>query len=160
MKTTLKSPDLAKRIQQLCKTDNYTNFFHLGAVYLFLAAGIGAACWFFQYQARSWIAFGWNIPVALAAILWVGAAQHRLGGLAHDALHHLLFKNRLLNEIVSDWFCMFPIYSVTYFFRLEHLGHHLRTNDPEHDPDILLLKEGGYYYSGPMEKKQVRRAAL
>jgi hypothetical protein len=40
----------------------------------------------------------------------MGTAQHRLGGLAHDALHHLMFKNRYLNELISDWFCMFPIY--------------------------------------------------
>jgi fatty acid desaturase len=152
---SLKDPQLNKKIQQLRQTDNYTNFFHLAGVYLFIALVIGATLGFYHYQSLLGFSFWWNIPVTFLAIMLVGVGQHRLGGLAHDALHHLMFKNRYLNELVSDWFCMFPIFSITHFFRLEHLGHHQNVNDPKKDPDVSLLKETGYWLEGPTSKKQL-----
>ena len=156
MKSTLKNRQLNEEIHRLSRTDNYTNFFHLAGIYLFLALGFGGALGFYHYRYLQGFSIWWNIPVTLLAIVWMGVAQHRLGGLAHDALHHLMFKNRYLNEWISDCFCMFPIFSITYFFRLEHLGHHQSVNDPETDPDMALLQESGYWLEGPVPKKQLR----
>src|SRR4029453_3157396 len=154
MESSLRSQALKEKIQGLSRTDNYTNFFHLAGIYLFIALGFAGALGFYHYQPFLGLSFWWNVPVTLLALVWMGVAQHRLGGLAHDALHHLLFKNRYLNELVSDWFCMFPIFILTYFFRLEHLGHHQRVNDPEGDPDVSLLKESGYWLEQPLTKGQ------
>src|SRR4030095_3666420 len=154
MSTSLKSASLNQKVHQLSRLDNFTNFFHLLGVYLFIALGFAGAFGFYHYQSTHGLSFGWNVPVTLVATVWMGVAQHRLGGLAHDALHHLMFKNRYLNELVSDWFCMFPIFSLTYFFRLEHLGHHQRVNEPEGDPDVSLLKESGYWLEQPLTKGQ------
>lgn len=150
-----RDPELQAKIARLKKTDNYTNFLPLLGIYFFLAVGIGGALWFYHLREVMGFSFWWNVPVTLLAIFWVGVGQHRLGGLAHDALHHQLFKNRYLNEIISDVFCMLPILSFTYFFRLEHLGHHQKTNDRNQDPDVALLKEAGFWIEGPLEKNEI-----
>jgi len=155
MESSLKSQALKEEIQELSRTDNHTNFLHLAGVYLFIALGFAIAFGFYHYQSTNGLSFWWNIPVTVLVMVWMGVAQHRLGGLAHDGLHHLMFKNRYLNELVSDLFCMFPIYSVTYFFRLEHLGHHQCVNDAKKDPDVALLKESGFWLEGPIHKKQL-----
>src|SRR4030095_5477954 len=155
MESSLRSQALKEKIQGLSRTDHYTNFFHLAGIYLFIALGFAGALGFYHYQPFLGLSFWWNVPVTLLALVWMGLSQHRLGGLAHDALHHLLFKNRYLNELVSDLFCMFPIYSFTYLFRLQHLGHHQCVNDPKKDPDVSLLKESGFWLESPIDSKQL-----
>lgn len=69
----------------------------------------------------------------------VAVFQHRLSGLAHEASHGTLFRNRLANELVSDVFLMFPLVAMTQKYREAHLGHHQFVNDPERDPDLIRL---------------------
>src|SRR4051812_12248763 len=107
--TDLNDPELLRRVNVLRRTDNWTNWLYLLREYLFLAVAIGltvAWCEFLWFE-------GWSlflaIPVVLVCIFCVGAGQHRLATLTHEAAHYMLFKNRRLNEFVSEWFCMFPI---------------------------------------------------
>jgi fatty acid desaturase len=65
--------------------------------------------------------------------------QHRFAGLAHEGAHYLLMRNRLANELISDLFCMFPLFSTTAQYRVIHFGHHEYTNDWERDPELLNL---------------------
>jgi fatty acid desaturase len=69
----------------------------------------------------------------------IGGIQHRLAGLGHESAHYTLLKNKLLNDLVGDLFCMFPILATVHFYRLFHLAHHQYTNDPERDPDLVTL---------------------
>ena len=148
------------KLQDLRKTDNVTNFYYIARTYLFLAAVIGGAVAFDLWrQAEGW---PWpaSAPVFFAAAVLVGAGQHHLSGLAHEGTHHILFRNRALNELASDVFCMFPLLSSTYRFRLQHLAHHQFVNDPVRDPDMAQLRESGHELAFPMEKAAARRALL
>src|SRR5438552_656054 len=106
---SLADPALKALLQDLRRTDNVTNWLHLAGVYLYLAAVIGPAVWFFENRETLEVSWWWNVPVALAAIVLVGAGQHRLSGLAHEGSHHILFRHRYLNDLVADLFTMFPL---------------------------------------------------
>jgi fatty acid desaturase len=149
---TLKDPALKDRLQELRQTDNYTNVYYLVRTYLYLGLVIGGAVWFYYFRSATEISFWWNVPVTLLAIALVGAGQHQLTGLAHEASHHILFKNRLANDLVSDWLCMFPLFSSTHHYRLQHLAHHQFVNDPDRDPDVSQLQSSGHWLDFPLSK--------
>src|SRR5436190_731931 len=150
---TLQDPQLKQILHQLRKTDNLTNWYYLLRTYVYLVLVIGGAVWFFEYQAREGLSFWWNVPVALVAIILVGAGQHQLSGLSHEGSHHILFRNRWLNDLAGDWLTMFPMFSTLYHYRLQHHAHHQFVNDPERDPDVSQLQTSGHWLSFPVEKK-------
>lgn len=138
------------QVNKLRHTDNVTNWYYLAREYLFLSLVIGATIMLLESM---WVDEGsafWAVPLVVAAILCVGAGQHRLASLGHEAAHYLLFRDRLLNELASEWFCMFPIFATTHYYRLQHFGHHKHTNDSERDPDLIQLRLSGHAYPFPM----------
>jgi fatty acid desaturase len=155
---TLKSPRLKVELQRLRQTDNYRNFYYLLRTYALIAAVIGGAIWFYHFQRSAGLSFWWNVPVTLLAITAIGALQHQLAGLAHEGAHHTLFRNRYLNELASDWLCMFPLLTTTHHYRLQHLAHHQFVNDPERDPDLSQLQSSGHWLKFPLSKAQFCRA--
>jgi len=120
----IRSPEILRQVNVLRRPDNVTNWFYLAREYLFLASVIGLTIAFYHYRATWDIAAAWNIPVTLAAIVLIGAGQHRLTTLGHEASHYMLFRHRLLNELTSDLLCMFPVWSTTHHYRIQHLAHH------------------------------------
>src|SRR5262245_55262263 len=152
---SLRDPKLKERLQSLRRTDNYTNLHYLVRTYLFLALVIAGTLW--CYVNLSW---WWSALITLPAIVLIGAGQHQLTGLAHEASHHILFKNRLLNDLASDWLCMFPLYSSTQHYRLQHIAHHQFVNDPERDPDISQLRTSGHWLSFPLAAGVFARTLL
>lgn len=136
---TLNSRELNALIHPLRYLNNYVNAFYLAADYLTLIAVVAGTITFCEMRGSWGLSWVWDIPVVALAILLVGAVQHRFAGLGHEGAHWILFKNRLVNELVSDWFCMFPIFSTTAQYRLMHLGHHEYTNDWERDPELLNM---------------------
>ena len=151
---SLKDADLKQQLQQLRRTDNFTNAYYLLRTYLFLILVIGAAIWFDLYRQEQGWSIGWSAPVFLLAIVLVGAGQHQLSGLAHEGAHHILFANRIWNELISDWFCLFPLFSSTHHYRLQHLAHHQFVNDPDRDPDVSQLQTSGHWLAFPLSKRQ------
>ncbi len=150
----LNSPEFLRQVKELRKTNNYTGWFYLAREYFFLILVLGAAIAFFYWlegAGHSWL---WAIPVALVAIVLVGAGQHRLVTLTHEASHYMLFRNRLLNELVSEWFCMYPVLGTTHKYRVQHLGHHQFPNDPERDTDFVQLTASGHKMRFPMSRGQ------
>jgi len=154
---SLQHPDVKEALQRLRHTDNLTNWLYLLRSYLFLALVIGGAVWFDQWRQANALLWLWSVPVFALAIVLVGAGQHQLSGLAHEGVHHILFKNRLLNEFVSDWFCLFPLFSSTHHYRLQHLAHHQFVNDPDRDPDVSQLQTSGHWLSFPVTRAQFLR---
>jgi fatty acid desaturase len=137
-------------IKQLKSRDNITNWVHFALVYAVIAATIGGAIW----GSGALAAHGYGLaPIILLNILAavvIGASQHQLGGAVHEGTHFILFRNRMLNELASDWLAAFPIYTSTYQFRVHHLAHHQFVNDPERDPDIAQLKESDHWLDFPI----------
>ena len=132
---TFEDPALHREIMQLRRVDNFTNLICLSIEYLTLAIVIGSAVVFAEYRASWSVAWAWNLPVFGAAIILIGGIQHRLAGLGHESSHYSFMKNRFLNDLIPDLFCMFPLMTTIHFYRLFHMGHHQFTNDPDRDPD-------------------------
>ena len=151
---TLNDPELIRQVAALRLPNNLTNWYYLAREYFVLAVIIGgtiALCQGLVAVGWSWM---WALPVIFIAILCIGACQHRLATLGHEAAHYSLFRHRLLGELVSDWFCMYPIYSSTHSFRIQHLGHHQHSNDPKLDPDWAQLRLSGHRFQFPMSVGQ------
>ncbi len=151
---SLSDPEFKKRLQALRQTDNYRNWFYLARTYGLLLLVIGGAIWFYQFTRASGLSLAWNVPVFAVAIILVGALQHHLANLAHEAVHHTLFKNRYLNDLASEWLCSFPMFSSTFHYGLHHLAHHQFVNDPVRDPDISQLQKSGHRLSFPILKQE------
>jgi fatty acid desaturase len=150
---SFKDADFKEKLQDLRRTDNYTNLLYLVRAYLYFAVVIGGAVWFDLYRAAMGWSYWWDVPVGLLAIILVGAGQHQLTGLAHEAVHHILFRNRWFNDLASDLLCMFPVYGSTHLYRLQHLAHHQFVNDPVRDPDVSQLKTSGHWLNFPIGKR-------
>ncbi len=155
-----RDPDVKRELRQHLKTDNFTNFRHIGFAYFIALLTTGGAIAFFEFRADWGLSLWWGIPVFLIVLVLNGGTQHQFAGAGHEAVHHTLFKNRKLNELASDFLCMFPIMTSTYQFRLYHLAHHQFVNDPERDPDFSLLSESGHMLEFPTEKKNFIKMML
>ncbi|MEM7097515.1 MAG: fatty acid desaturase family protein [Pseudomonadota bacterium] len=81
----------------------------------------------------------WTNPLTiLLGVFIIGARQLGLGVLSHDGAHFTLYKNRKLNDWVSEWILSRPFTSGTiYGYRKYHLMHHANTQQ-EDDPDLHL----------------------
>jgi fatty acid desaturase len=157
---SLKDPDLKEKLQHLRLTDNLTNWYYLTRTYLYFLVVIGGAVWFHLFREAAGWSVGWDVPVFFLALVLVGAGQHQLTGLAHEAVHHILFRNRYLNDLASDLLCMFPVFSSTHHYRLQHLAHHQFVNDPLRDPDVSQLETSGHWLNFPLGKKEFLRTLL
>lgn len=145
---------LQRRVNSLRCTDNITNWFYLGREYLCGGLVVAAAIVFFQTRSAWGLPWLWNIPVELLALTMMGIVQHRLVTLGHEGSHYLLFRNKLLNELASDFCCMMPMWSNTHLYRLQHLAHHQYPNDPERDPDLRQIEASGYKIRFPMPARE------
>jgi fatty acid desaturase len=157
---SLSDPSLKAALQDLRRTDNFTNWLYLAAAYLYLALVIGGAVWFFESREAFGLSWWWNVPVAIVAVVLVGAGQHQLSGLAHEGSHHILFRNRYLNDLAADLLTMFPLFSSIYHYRLQHLAHHQFVNDPDRDPDVSQMQTSGHWLNFPVPRQAAIMALL
>jgi fatty acid desaturase len=147
---SINDPEIIRQVNALRRIDNVTNWYYIAREYLFAACVIGSAIALFESCFTSAWALLWAVPLVLLVNLCIGATQHRLATFTHEAAHYMLFRNRLLNEFVSDWFCMFPILGKTHSYRVQHIGHHQYPNDPDLDPDWAQLRISGHRFRFPM----------
>ncbi len=151
---TFEDPALQTKIKRLRQVDNHTNFVFLAVEYLSLLVVIGGAVVFAESRQSWGLTWSWNIPVFAIAIILIGAIQHRLAGLGHESSHYSFMRNRYLNDLIPDLFCMFPLMTTIHFYRLFHFGHHQFTNDPDHDPDLQNLGHGKRASEFPMSRRR------
>src|SRR5437899_1677927 len=83
----LNTPAMQRRINTLRVLDNVTNWLYLAREYAFLALVLATAISFYEFRSDWGLAWAWNIPVTVLAITLVGACQHRISTLAHEASH-------------------------------------------------------------------------
>lgn len=62
--------------------------------------------------------------VYLAAVIWIGARQHALTVLGHDAAHYRLLPGRRWNDWVANLFTQWPMFLTVEGFRHYHGEHH------------------------------------
>jgi fatty acid desaturase len=86
------------------------------------------------------LAFWFNLPLTIAAIVVIGTRQHALFVIAHDAAHYLLFENRKANDLVGRACATVQGLSMCTY-RVIHRLHHNNLYG-ELDPDTAL--HGGY----------------
>jgi fatty acid desaturase len=137
----------------LLRADNRTNALYILGEYLGLAVALAGCAFAYRSWASGALSTWAFAPLSLLGMVVIAAFQHRLSGLGHEAGHYALFKNRLANELVSDWFCMFPLMAMTQRFRVTHLAHHQFLNDPTRDPDIPRLHFDEDRFPFPMSRK-------
>lgn len=77
-------------------------------------------------------------------IIWIGARQHALGIIGHDAVHYRLHKNKKINDIIGDFFCLNPLFITIEGYRREHLSHH-KFVGTIYDIDWLRIKDYSQY---------------
>ena len=128
-----------RAVVRLMRVDNRTNIRFIAREYLGLAATLAACAWAYHAWSTGGLATAGFIPLAILGVFAVASFQHRLSGLAHDASHYTLFKDKLVNELASDLLLMFPLVAMTRKYRDAHLGHHRFVNDPARDPDVVRL---------------------
>lgn len=82
----------------------------------------------------------WNPVLYVASVAFIGARQHALLILMHDGTHYRLFRNRTLNDWVTELFLAWPHLATMRAYRDNHLAHHNYVNT-ENDPDWLRKKD-------------------
>lgn len=160
MNTSPEDLEFSGKVDSLRHPDNTTNLLFIGRAWLIIAFTVGGFIAFDLWRSESGLSLLWDIPLWLVAIIIIGASQHQLAGGGHEGTHYTLFRNRSMNELISDWLCMFPILTSTAIYRKQHLAHHKYVNDPEHDPDLAQLHSSKHDFDFPLDPKQVVRLFL
>jgi fatty acid desaturase len=60
----------------------------------------------------------------LVAVVFIGARQHALTVLGHDASHHRYLNHKFANDLVGSLFLMWPMFVSVFGFRHFHGDHH------------------------------------
>lgn len=78
----------------------------------------------------------WFHPLLyVVTVMWIGNQQHSLLIQMHDGAHHRIAKNRLVNDVIGELFCAWPLFFRMQAYRENHLLHHKYPNT-EKDPDF------------------------
>lgn len=80
------------------------------------------------------IYFSW--PLYILAVIFIGARLLALGLIMHESVHGLISKNKMLNDILAELFCAWPLFISMRSYRIKHLAHHKWLNT-ENDPDYV-----------------------
>jgi len=85
----------------------------------------------------------WSPLTYVAGVVWIGARQHALLVLMHDAAHGRLLSNRRWNDVAGELLA-WPLGVTMHGFRKSHLAHHhfLGTGD---DPDLVYWRRSPDY---------------
>lgn len=146
--------DLVRQLRPLRVTDNTTNLLYLSLDLATLLAIVAPTILWSLYRQEIGLTWLYDIPTTLLAIVLVGAVQHRLAGLAHEASHFTLLKNRQANDLVADFFCMFPLLATIQQYRVAHLAHHQYANQWDRDPDLMQVGRPKGMHLFPMSRSQ------
>jgi fatty acid desaturase len=103
---------------------------------------IGGAIWLCQ---RYWHPLLYGVTVA-----WIGARQHALGILMHEAAHFRLLRGKRWNDAIAEPLVAWPLFVTTRAYRQNHFAHHRHVNT-ERDPDLLRKQNRDWAFpkSGP-----------
>lgn len=134
------------------------------------ALGAIAVEWFILAAAISLAVAADRWPVTVIAILVIGARQHALTVISHDATHFRLLPRRAWNDWVANLFLAWPMFISVQGFRHFHGRHHRHLGEEgdgnralwhTHDAEGRLTPEWRYPKT-PLAAlfKLLRRAAV
>lgn len=86
------------------------------------------------------------------AVLIIGARMHALAILMHDASHFRFLRKKKMNDMITNIFSMYPLFSSIEQYRDNHLKHHRHLNTDD-DPD-WFIKLGKKEFTFPKTKKE------
>lgn len=92
------------------------------------------------------------------AVLIIGARMHALAILMHDASHFRYLKKKKMNDLVTNLFSMYPLFSSIEQYRGNHLKHHRHLNTDD-DPD-WFIKLGKKAFTFPKSKVEFLMTVL
>jgi fatty acid desaturase len=86
---------------------------------------------------------GWLVAISnawtlLPAMLLLGIALAALFAPIHETMHNTAFASRRANAVVG-WLVSCPSLLNRHFYTAFHLAHHRHTQDPERDPELMVL---------------------
>lgn len=145
---------MGRLLKQYRQPNNTSNLWHVSRDVGSLVLLIGATIWLCESREAAGLSLLVVAPVVAIAVVLIGALQHRMAGLGHEGSHHVLFRNRWVNELAADWICMFPLFTSTDHYRSLHLGHHRWVNDDELDPEFHNLGRARKLHAFPMNRMQ------
>lgn len=94
---------------------------------------MGIAVEWLGIVAAIWLSLSfWHPALYVVVVAFIGARQHALAILNHEAAHYRLFRNRFWNDAVSNLFLAWPVLISVEWFRKFHWPHHSHLGT-EHD---------------------------
>ena len=78
-----------------------------------------------------------NAWTLLPAMVLLGIAQAALFAPIHETMHQTAFASRRGNAVVG-WLAACPSLLNWHFYTAFHLAHHRHTQDPAHDPELIV----------------------
>lgn len=109
-------------IRQLSKLKPWISVSHVVLEYVFIISAI-VLCSLYGHPL-----------LYVVCVMWIGARQHALAILIHEAAHYRLVKHKPTNDFIGEVLLAFPIFVTLRGYRLSHRAHHRHMNT-EHDPD-------------------------
>jgi fatty acid desaturase len=113
-------------------------------------AWLVAHAWLVIAGSMALVAWQPNPVTYVLAVALIGSRQLGLLILMHDGAHGMLARTPVVNDLLSQWACAYPMFADTAVYRRYHLRHHARTMQDD-DPDIVLT---GHY---PISRASLRR---
>jgi len=101
--------------------------------------------WGFIFGAIVVCERSWHPAVYALTVVWLGARQHALGILMHDAAHFRLTRNKRWNDWLSEPFLAWPIFVTTRSYRVNHFAHHRHVNT-QLDPDLQRKQSSDWVF--------------
>ncbi|MBF6567794.1 MAG: fatty acid desaturase family protein [Candidatus Binataceae bacterium] len=78
----------------------------------------------------------WSPYLFVAVAVSIGARQHALLILMHEATHYRLCKSKRLNDSVGELLLAWPFFVTLRAYRRNHIAHHKHMNTAQ-DPDLV-----------------------
>jgi fatty acid desaturase len=131
MASELKSLFTQKELEPFTRHNNFINVLCLLILY-----GLSFAIIFFYRDFQ-------NPLYILTGFMIMGAVQHTLATLVHEAAHFNLFSHRKLNDFFGHLLCAAPLISYLKDYRYFHFEHHRYAGKKEKDPELKFYLSMG-----------------
>lgn len=147
-KTTIVGAESELKIQRFDRKPHIATVRRLSKVNGWKTTGFLLFHWAILLATMALIASTMHWAVIVVGAFLIASRMQALGVMLHDATHYLLYKNRSVNDVVSDLFIAFPLGMSTTLYRKTHFRHH-RFTSTELDQDLAAQRQEVEWYEWP-----------